>query len=875
MRSILSRRRSTAALLLTICAVVVAVAATPAAAENWSASGSDAAQNPLAASEPGRDLGTLWRGPVSASSPACTAVADGRVFAVVASDANPNEFRVSAVSATSGATLWTSGAFTSSASLACAAVEGQRVFVATRDGVNAYSVQDGSALWTHQEPGFSPSGPPAAEGGGVYLSGAGGHTVEFGEHLALDAATGNRRWIIDGSQTETPPVVVDGVVIQGHRSTQGIAGYAPTTGATIWNDPTAWGWPRPVGDGGTIFYQSGTNLVARQPASGTVEWQWPIPQGQYIASLVADASRLYARISFMDGNLLGRVIAIDRTTGTVAWNKPSANITDQRLMRLGRSLLSLGYSGGAAFDPQTGAAQPLDGLFAWIDGASYADSTFYAWRNDYSAGTWTLEAYRDVTAPQLSVDGPADGLATADPRPAFVWSVGDGAGVGVADVTLNISGRAPIALGAAGGSYRPDSLADGNYRFTLTATDAVGNRVTSATRVVTVDTQTPDAVAIEAPSGTVADPRPGLAWGAASDATSGVESYAVTLDGAAAGTVAAGDCAAGTCRLTPAGTLADGPHTWSVTAVDRAGNRRLTDAGSFTVAVAPTGALQAPAAPVYAGDDVRLQAAFTDRNDAGLSYRFDLDGDGSHETAAGASAAVTTHFDTVGTHNVGVLVSDAAGHSASATATVVTRLRPAPGELGVSINGGDIATNSRDVQLTVVWPAFAADALISNDGGFGAAGSTALVPVAQAIPWRLATSGPERLPKTVYVRFKGGDAGRETYTDDIILDERAPVLAAASASAARAAGSVRVARAAKTALRNLRVRARDDNSGIGAVQVSARRSPRGAVTKRIVAHTKRGKRAYTARLRMRVPAGRVWVRVLDAAGNASAWRRAG
>jgi hypothetical protein len=57
---------------------------------------------------------------------------------------------------------------------------------------------------------------------------------------------------------------------------------------------------------------------------------------------------------------------------------------------------------------------------------------------------------------------------------------------------------------------------------------------------------------------------------------------------------------------------------------------------------------------------------------------------------------------------------------------------------------------------------------VSNDGGFRTA---SVIDVSASIPWRLATSGPERLPKTIYVRF---DGSAQTFNDDILLDETQP-----------------------------------------------------------------------------------------------------
>src|SRR4029079_9821871 len=93
-----------------------------------------------------------------------------------------------------------------------------------------------------------------------------------------------------------------------------------------------------------------------------------------------------------------------------------------------------------------------------------------------------------------------------------------------------------------------------------------------------------------------------------------------------------------------------------------------------------------------------------------------------------------------------------------------TTAAPPPGPVGVSINNGAQYTNDPDVHVAVVWPACVHTLTISNDGGFRAAEVKAL---ARTTDWTLSSSGPERLPKTIYVRF---DGSTQTFQDDIILD---------------------------------------------------------------------------------------------------------
>jgi NHL repeat-containing protein len=173
--------------------------------------------------------------------------------------------------------------------------------------------------------------------------------------------------------------------------------------------------------------------------------------------------------------------------------------------------------------------------------------------------------------------------------------------------------------------------------------------------------------------------------------------------------------------------------------------------------------------------------------------------------------------------------------------------QPPAGPIGVSINHGARYTNKPRVRLRLVWPRCSATVLVSNDGGFGAARSLG---VAANLKWRLDSSGPERLPKTVYVRFDGTAVN---YTDDIILDETAPVV-----SSARLMSTPAAATAARTY--RIRLRAKDRTSGVARVQTAARRGGPSAA------------RRYSTRLRVRATRAPRFVRVRDRAGNWSRWR---
>jgi 6-phosphogluconolactonase (cycloisomerase 2 family) len=163
------------------------------------------------------------------------------------------------------------------------------------------------------------------------------------------------------------------------------------------------------------------------------------------------------------------------------------------------------------------------------------------------------------------------------------------------------------------------------------------------------------------------------------------------------------------------------------------------------------------------------------------------------------------------------------------------------------INGGDEYTNDPDVMLSVEDIDRGTFALeVSNDGGFKKS-ERRTIDETNAYPWTLASSGPERLPKTVYARLSGMSRfGGQPITDEIVLDERAPTIVFA-----------------RQAKRRLDLKARDDLSGVSHVQ--ATRNP------------KRPGRWRRFAKSVSVPGGRgrIHVRVRDRANNRSRWRVVG
>lgn len=205
------------------------------------------------------------------------------------------------------------------------------------------------------------------------------------------------------------------------------------------------------------------------------------------------------------------------------------------------------------------------------------------------------------------------------------------------------------------------------------------------------------------------------------------------------------------------------------------------------------------------------------------------------------------------------------GQDGSASWSRALDVLPAPPEErdpGLSIDNGAEYTNSTKVRLFLGWEKgqLYDEVKVSNDGGFAKTRPKEFeLTSSDPIPWELVSSGSERLPKTVYIKYRVGSYPAywvdKIYTDDIILDTIKPEVVSASLG-----GSGLTALAASA--RTVRVRARDNKSGIASMQISTRKPKKKA---KVVKFRKSAKVATS---------GRVFVRVRDGAGNWSKWRSA-
>ena len=204
----------------------------------------------------------------------------------------------------------------------------------------------------------------------------------------------------------------------------------------------------------------------------------------------------------------------------------------------------------------------------------------------------------------------------------------------------------------------------------------------------------------------------------------------------------------------------------------------------------------------------------------------------------------------------------------------------------VSINDGDVFTMTELVDVSVVAPPLQPKPLgeavkveLSNDGGFRNSKSFDLVEGKATLPWRLQSSRDGTFTKVVYVRFNNQNATVIlTLSDDIILDNSKPVLAGVSVSAAslpsrsvKALGST-VVRA--NSIIRLAVRGSDSISGLAIVEIRSSTNVPLTTVPFSPSKSSPSSRAktMTKMITIKTKSKKLRVRLLDRAGNASAWK---
>lgn len=297
--------------------------------------------------------------------------------------------------------------------------------------------------------------------------------------------------------------------------------------------------------------------------------------------------------------------------------------------------------------------------------------------------TWVV----DLTAPTPALLTAGPDSPSSDQTPTFAIESTDASAYGF---TCSLDGAAAYACDS---GEQPSVTVDGPHALDVRALDAASNASSPVRWSWVLDTTPPPAPLLTGPAALVNLSTASLTFTSA-EADAG---FQCSLDGA--------DASACSSPLSLVG-LADGPHTVTVAAVDRAGNS-TTSATSWTVdTVAPGAAVvTGPSAPTAA---TTVDVTFSAVGAAGFTCSVD------GAATSGCTSPSTLPAGGEGEHVLTVVPRDAAGNLGPAGAATWTVDRTAPA--APVLPGPGTATSSGDVTIPLPDPPAGTTHTCSLDG---------------------------------------------------------------------------------------------------------------------------------------------------------------
>jgi large repetitive protein len=294
-------------------------------------------------------------------------------------------------------------------------------------------------------------------------------------------------------------------------------------------------------------------------------------------------------------------------------------------------------------------APAADGIWQWTTSLNI-DSTHF----DLQGSQPTVAVDSKPPAPPTITAKPLDPSNNASPSFSFKDSE--------EDVTFQCA----LDGGAASVCTSPKTytgVGEGQHTFSVTAVDAAGNQSAATSYTWTIDLTPPPQPTITSPA---PDPNASSASFSFTDGEAGA-TFRCKLDGGAASACTSPKAYSG---------LADGQHTFSVTAVDAAGNQSAAASVTWTIDNASPPAPTITAKPPSASGSANASFSFTD---ADATATFECKLDSAAYAACGSPASYGPLAE--GSHTFAVRARDAAGNLSNATSydwTIDLTAPPAP-----------------------------------------------------------------------------------------------------------------------------------------------------------------------------------------------------
>jgi MYXO-CTERM domain-containing protein/uncharacterized repeat protein (TIGR01451 family) len=472
-------------------------------------------------------------------------------------------------------------------------------------------------------------------------------------------------------------------------------------------------------------------LIATVTADGTGAWQYQLTGGQALSVGAHELSARTVSPSMVESAAAITLVTVD-TSAPVA-PTITAPTTGQRVNTATPTVTGTSEpfaTISVVLDSGTPVTTVADATGAWsvqLSGVMEGSHQVAASARDRagnagpSSGAVPFEV--DTTAPATPVlVSPTAGQETNNPRLPVTGTAEPGSQVEVL-VDGVIIGSATVD-GAGNWTFTPTAdVAEGTHELTVRATDAAGNRSpASMPRTFVIDRTAPAAPVISSPA---MNSQTRLAQPSITGTAEPGATVTVTLDGMTAGTATADSL--GNWTFVPTTPLAEGAHTVSARATDRAGNQG-TPSGDTSFGVDT----MAPVAPVIslptAGSTVTNTPTISGTAEAGSRVEVRIDGMVVATVLAdmnGAWSYTSPSPIADGAHTATAVATDRAGNQSPESASIAftTASPAADGGVDAGVDGGTDAGVLDGGSDAGIVDAGVVDAGVMDDAGIPDAGT--------------------------------------------------------------------------------------------------------------------------------------------------------